>query len=754
MPSQPAPQHQNRLSRESSPYLLQHAANPVDWFPWGESAFQRARELNRPIFLSIGYSTCYWCHVMERETFEDESAAEVLNQSFVSIKVDREERPDVDEIYMAACQIFSQFTTGRAGGGWPLSAFLEPESLKPFYVGTYFPPIAAYGRPSFRQICESIQESWQERRPAVLQQAERIAEAVKNHLAGDTEGASVGDDEIRQGQAALMGVYDHQHGGFGSAPKFPQPPYLELLMRTGWQDPGIRNALLHTLESMALGGMHDQIGGGFHRYSVDAQWVIPHFEKMLYDQGQLLSLYARAHERTTDVVLGRAAEGIVEFVARELIDEEGAFFSALDAEVESREGGNYVWTAGEIRSAFKDAALDEDADAALKVFGLDAGPNFRDPHAPDAPPVNVLILRNRPDSLAAILGWKESDFIQRLDRWRSILRQARDRRPQPRRDEKVIASWNGLMIAGLVDAGSAMKRSEWVAMAAKAAGAILNRLWRDGTLHRSTCQGIVGPRGVLEDYGAMIYGLIRLAGATHDDHWRRQGVDLLEAADGIFGDGRGGFYENEAGRSDLFCRARAVHDGAVPSGTSLMIASMLEVADQTGDATYHHRAEAAIRSVGSAICTFPLSLALTTAQLVRLDCPRSERRCASSVEPMVAVHVDRISVNPDRRKSRMVVTLSIPDGLHLKAPADGQSAFQGLEIRVEPSTIDYALEFPSAGDQTEDGLSIFRGSLEVGVRLESSQPLPDDLHLHVRYQVCTEFECLAPTNRSFQVSLR
>ncbi|MFO0872595.1 MAG: DUF255 domain-containing protein [Phycisphaerales bacterium] len=346
-----APRHENRLARETSPYLLQHAHNPVDWFPWGEEAFAEARRRNVPIFLSIGYSTCYWCHVMERESFEDEATAALLNERMVAIKVDREERPDVDEIYMTACQVFTQLTEGRASGGWPLSVVLEPATLRPFFVGTYFPPREMYGRTSFAQVVTALSDAWMNRRDDVLTQADRLATLVRDQLAQAPPRRAVGDATVKEAVGTLMRVHDREHGGFGGAPKFPQVPYLNLLAQVAWDNATVREALRRTADEMAIGGLFDQVGGGFHRYCVDATWTVPHFEKMLYDNGQLASFYATLVERTGDPYHAETLRRTLDYVLREMTSQEGAFFSAQDAEVDAREGASYVWTPDELKAA-------------------------------------------------------------------------------------------------------------------------------------------------------------------------------------------------------------------------------------------------------------------------------------------------------------------------------------------------------------------------------------------------------------------
>jgi uncharacterized protein YyaL (SSP411 family) len=381
----------NRLSRETSPYLLQHAHNPVAWFPWGDEAIAEARRRDVPIFLSIGYSTCYWCHVMERECFESEEIARQMNDRFVCVKVDREERPDLDDLYMTATQLL----TGH--GGWPMSVFLEPQGLRPFWAGTYFPPEPRHGVPSFPQVLDAMSRAWTERRGEVLEQAASVAEGVRQHMVSEEAPVGLGLPQVTEAGRDLLKRFDRVHGGFGGAPKFPQPVFLEFLLdlRAAAADDATRDAIdqavRRTLDRMAIGGVFDQVGGGFHRYSVDERWLVPHFEKMLYDNAQLAQVYARAAVVYSDDFYATIARRTLDYALREMTSSEGAFYSAQDAEVDGREGGNYVWTPEEIRAALPP----EDAGFAIKVYGADAGPNFRDPHYPDSSSTNVLFLRER-----------------------------------------------------------------------------------------------------------------------------------------------------------------------------------------------------------------------------------------------------------------------------------------------------------------------------------------------------------------------
>jgi uncharacterized protein YyaL (SSP411 family) len=506
----------NRLARERSPYLLQHAHNPVDWYAWGPEAFDRARREDKPIFLSIGYSTCHWCHVMEHESFEDASVAQVLNEHFVSIKVDREERPDVDRVYM----MFVQATTGA--GGWPMSVWLTPD-LQPFFGGTYFPPTSRWGRPGFVEILEQLSRAWRTERTQIVDSAADVIERLRASSGADGAAPDrapiAGLDALETGIAAFGQAFDARHGGFGGAPKFPRPSELVFLLHahalTGSHE--ARRMAVETLRAMALGGLRDQIGGGFHRYSVDAEWRVPHFEKMLYDQAQLAIAYLEAAQVTGEEFYAVVAEDTLEYVRRDLTSPEGAFFSAEDADsevpshagaaepAEKREGAFYVWTAGEI--ARLTAA---DAPIVSRRFGVEPRGNApADPQGEFADQ-NILYIAQPIDDIAARVGVSEADVMDALGRARETLFAARETRPRPHRDDKVLTAWNGLMIAAYARAARVLvdspRRDEWRGMAERAAGWIRDHLWQPDTrtLLRRYRDGEAAIEGFCEDYAYLV----------------------------------------------------------------------------------------------------------------------------------------------------------------------------------------------------------------------------------------------------------
>jgi uncharacterized protein YyaL (SSP411 family) len=623
----------NRLAHEASPYLLQHARNPVDWYAWGDEAFAAARARNVPIFLSIGYSTCYWCHVMERESFENDAIAAQMNEHFVCVKVDREERPDVDDLYMAATIVM----TGR--GGWPMSVFLDPVSLRPFYCGTYFPAEPRHaGIPTFPKLLEAMSGVWKQQREAAIEQAGKVADAVREQTASRAGGVELGQEPVAHAVSGLLRTFDRVHGGFGRAPKFPQPVFLDLLLdvRARAADDSTADAidecLRRTLDAMALGGVRDQIGGGFHRYSVDEKWLVPHFEKMLYDNAQLASVYARASGQYGDAFYADIAQSTCDYVLREMTHEQGGFFSAQDAEVDGREGLNYLWTAADISGALCPPEVDaipalaavarNAVDLASRVFGVAEGPNFQDPHHPEEPRRSVLFLQRRPEKLAADFQLSPADFSERLSRIAAAMYEARSRRTQPHMDDKVLAAWNGLMIGALATCAGALGAPRYLAAAEKAADFVLAELVKDGRLHRSWRDGRLGPPGVLEDSACMIHGLLALARQLEGPARERritQARELLSSARAAFFDAAtGAMYDTREHAPNLFVRARSTHDGALPSAASVMVNALIDLAELTGDPGFAGQALASLDTYSGEIAENPVGACNSVRALLRL----------------------------------------------------------------------------------------------------------------------------------------
>ncbi len=562
---------ENRLARETSPYLLQHAHNPVDWYPWGEEAFARARAEDKPVLLSVGYSACHWCHVMERESFENPAIAAVMNEGFVSVKVDREERPDVDHIYMQAVQSM----TGH--GGWPMTVFLAPDGT-PFYGGTYFPPEDRHGLPGFPKLLAAIADAWRSRRAEVLQSGKELTESLGQ---GDRlRGAAtlLSEELLFTAFSGISSQFDEEWGGLGGAPKFPQPMIWEFVLRffKRGDNPYAQRMVHTTLIRMARGGMYDHLGGGFARYSVDAHWMVPHFEKMLYDNAQLASLYLHAWLAFGDPECRRVCEETLDYLLRDMTDPSGGFYSAEDADSEGHEGKFYVWTPEEIR-----AVLGADAERALAYWGVDGGPNFEGQ--------SILYLAGEPDP----------EGIAPL---RRRLLEARAKRVRPGRDDKVLAGWNGLACRALAEAGRALGRADYIAAAVRNAEFLLGSMRHDGRLLRTWKAGQARLKGYLEDYAMVAAALVDVYEATFERRWLDAARGLADDMVGLFWDGeREGFYDTGHDHERLIVRPRNLFDNAVPSGTSVAIETLLRLAALTGEAAYESRALAALRPVADLI---------------------------------------------------------------------------------------------------------------------------------------------------------
>jgi uncharacterized protein len=547
----------NQLAQETSPYLLQHAENPVDWHPWGEEAFALARETDRPLLVSIGYSACHWCHVMERESFEDPQVAALMNERYVCVKVDREERPDVDAIYMDALQAM----TGH--GGWPLNAFLRPDGV-PFYAGTYYPPQPRQGMPSWSQVLEGVTHAWREQRAEIEAASQTILPRLQGAAALEPPGGEIDPRSLEQAVTTLRRSYDAEHGGWGGPPKFPQASTIEFLLRRGE-----REMALHTLRRMASGGMYDQVGGGFARYSVDARWIVPHFEKMLYDNALLARAYLHAWQVSGEALFLRVVTETLDWGLRELRQPEGGFASALDADSEGVEGKFYVWTPDQVR-----AALPEDlAPAALQHFGILPGGNFEGASIP---------VRATPDP-------------ERLDEIKAGLLAAREQRVRPGLDDKRLTAWNALMISALAEAGAVLERADYLDAAVAAADFIARDMHdADGRLLRTYNRGRAKIPAYLEDHAFLLEASITLYEATFDDRWFAQAVALADEILERFADReRGGFFAVAADH-ELIARRKELEDAPIPSGGSSAAYGLLRLAALTGEGRYADAAERTI----------------------------------------------------------------------------------------------------------------------------------------------------------------
>ncbi|MEX2541858.1 MAG: thioredoxin domain-containing protein [Trueperaceae bacterium] len=594
----------NRLAGESSPYLRQHRENPVDWHPWGSEAFELAEREDRPVLLSVGYSACHWCHVMAHESFEDPETARLMNENFVNVKVDREERPDVDAIYMNAVQAMT------GSGGWPMTVVLTPQG-EPFFGGTYFPADDRYGRPSFRRVLSALAGAWRDRRDEVLSSAGEMRTYL-NGLGRAGEGAGGLDPNLpRDALEELHRRFDDRYGGFGAAPKFPPHSVLRFLLAR----PGEHaRELAHvTLRRMANGGIFDQIGGGFARYSVDEQWLVPHFEKMLYDNAQLLSRYSEAYRHNADPLYQQVIEATVAWLARELRHPAGGFYSALDADSEGEEGRFYVWDEAEF-----DAVLGPEAAAAKEWFSVTTEGNFEGRNiltAPDLPIQEVGSVdgsgADSRDDFATRFQIEPDRLDERVEGWKQRLLAAREERERPGLDDKVLTSWNGLAIGGLADAGRVLHRPEYVEHAREAARFVRGELWRDGRLLHAYGGGQARIAGLLEDYAYLGLGLLALYHATFEEEWLLWALELCEVIATHFADDRGAFFSTPDDGEPLIVRPKGVADSAVPSENAAAAELFVQVARLTGRHEPEERALSAVAGLADLVRRHPTGLGAT-----------------------------------------------------------------------------------------------------------------------------------------------
>jgi uncharacterized protein YyaL (SSP411 family) len=593
--AQPAavPKKPNRLINQQSPYLRQHAYNPVDWYPWGPEALERARAENKPILLSIGYSACHWCHVMERESFDDEETAQLMNQFFVPIKVDREERPDLDQIYMDAVQLLS----GR--GGWPLTMFLTPDG-GPFFGGTYFPPEDRHGLPSFKRVLRAVAQAYRERPQEVAENVGRLTRALDTLSSLKAPGAEVSAETVERAAGAMANHYDRVNGGIGQAPKFPNTFIFSLFLRVyrRTKQPVYAEMVRHTLSKMAKGGIHDQIGGGFHRYSVDAAWLAPHFEKMLYDNALLASLYLDAARALEEEQFTQVARGIFEYVRREMTSPEGGFYSSQDADSEGEEGAFFLWTPELVRAVLGD----ELAPIAARYFDVSEEGNFDGR--------NVLRRTIEASDAAKLFAVEEAKTAAMVEEIRQKLFAAREARVKPGRDEKILAAWNGLMISALAEGYRMLGETRYLEAAERAAKFVTTRLWDGNRLKRCFKDGVAQPNGYLEDYACVAYALIDLYEATLTPDYLSQARALVQVVLDHFADAQnGGFFFTADDHETLITRSKPLFDGSTPSGNSRMCLVLLRLFAYFGEERFLKEAERILALTASAMQEQPVALA-------------------------------------------------------------------------------------------------------------------------------------------------
>ena len=587
----------NRLIHERSPYLLQHAYNPVDWYPWGKEAFERAKREDAPIFLSIGYSTCHWCHVMENESFEDREVASLMNEAFVCVKVDREERPDIDSVYMSVCQ----HMTGT--GGWPLTIIMTPDRI-PFFAATYLPKTSRFGVTGMLDLIPRIREIWRTRR----HEAESIGEQVKASLVDterDMQGASLGKGQIDEVYGSLVLSFDEMNGGFGTAPKFPTPQNMLFLLRY-WKRTKQKLAVRmveKTLRAMRGGGIYDQIGFGFHRYSTDSRWLLPHFEKMLYDQALLAMAYVECFQAIGDEEYKLTAEEILEYVIREMTSPEGGFYSAEDADSEGEEGKFYFWTKEQVRDALSD---DGDTTFATKIFSISSQSNFKESSKTENGK-NVLHYSKAPEELAVETGVSLNEFQNRLSDIRPRLFLEREKRVHPDRDDKILADWNGLMIAAFAKAAQVFDEEKYRLAARRSADFILEKMKdKGGKLFHRYRQGEVYVDGFLDDYAFLSWGLIELYEACFETKYLQSALELTETIIENFWDkSRGGFYQTAEDAEEVLLRNKQLHDGALPSGNSVETLNLLRLARLTANIAYEEYANKTMQAFSRTVAEMP-----------------------------------------------------------------------------------------------------------------------------------------------------
>ncbi len=579
----------NSLANETSPYLLQHKDNPVDWYAWGPEALEKAKQEDKPILVSIGYSACHWCHVMEHESFEDEATAALMNERFVSIKVDREERPDLDSIYMSAVQAMS------GHGGWPLNCFLTPEG-SPFYGGTYWPPDDRMGMPSFTKVLEAVSDTYRNRREEVVENANQIRKYLVEASATTPKHDPLNAEIIDQAVRGLARAFDPANGGFGAAPKFPQPALVEFLLRTHRRSGDDRAAAMakQTLDRMAAGGIYDQIGGGFHRYAVDAIWLVPHFEKMLYDNAQLARAYLDGYRALGDKQYRLVAIQILDYVLREMTSPDGGLFATQDADTEGEEGKFYVWSKAE----FDEVLESDDAIVVARYYDVTDTGSFEG-H-------NVLNVPEPPVDVAKQLGITAEALEETVERAKGKLYKAREKRVRPGRDEKVLTSWNGLMLRAFAEASRVFGRADYRDAAERNATFLLERLSRDGKLLHSFKDGVAKIPAFLDDYANLIDGLIALYEATFERRWLDEALRLTETMIEDFADKDGvGFYDTGVGHEDLISRPRDLQDGATPAGNSVAASVLLKLAAMTSNEEYQRRATALLGTMARPMAEHP-----------------------------------------------------------------------------------------------------------------------------------------------------
>ena len=732
------PRFTNRLILEDSPYLIQHAHNPVNWFAWGPQAFERAKREGKPIFLSIGYSTCHWCHVMERESFDNLEIARILNEKFISIKVDRERRPDLDEVYMTSVRLI----TGQ--GGWPMSNFLTPEG-KPFFGGTYFPP------EHFEALLRRIDEVWRTRKQEVLASANQITAAVLEITTARSEAQSVSKATIAEAVTQILGQHDTELGGFGAPPKFPREPELLLLLETALRsgDAQALAAAEHTLEAMARGGIFDQIAGGFHRYSTDARWLVPHFEKMLYNQAHLARAYLAAFQLTGKSVYGRVARQTLEYVLRDMRSPEGGFYSATDADSEGKEGEFFLWTTDQLRNA-----LGEDAALAIDLYGATDQGNFESK--------NILHLPTSLESYAQQQQLPLPGLLERVDRIREKLRLKRAMREHPLRDEKILSAWNGMMITTLAQAYDVFGDDGYLQAATRAA----NFIWshnrsNTGDLLRIFLAGSASTPASQDDYAYLLESIITLFDVTGDPLWLQRAEELARGMLQRFWDDEHGGFFMSADNVDphLIARPKSPYDSAVPSGNSVAVRSLAMLGARSGDLAFHDKANATVAAFSATIRRYPAGysyMLLGTGEV--LEGSAGPRQYGAQGHVSVNAHIERGS----GKTLRLVVDLVIQEGWHINAHQPLQASLIPTVLTVDGhrgqwrlGSVDYPPSKTVELAFQQEPLALYLGNVQlaapIGWNESEEEALPPVVPVRLKIQACNDEICLLPEELLLEV---
>jgi hypothetical protein len=737
----------NRLIHEKSPYLLQHVRNPVDWYPWGQEAFEQARKENKPIFLSIGYSTCHWCHVMERESFEREDVAEIMNKYFICIKVDREERPDIDEIYMNATNLI----VGR--GGWPNSLWLTP-NRKPFYAGTYFP------REGFKTILLRLAQAWGNQRSEVESQADRITTAMKN-MVGTRSVKASGDlnkELVKQAENQIAGSFDKRLGGFGGAPKFPPHQKLMLLIS---QYRKTKNAKLlemitKTADAMADGGIHDHIGGGFHRYSTDSRWFLPHFEKMLYDNAQLARVYTDLYLITKDKRYREVAEGILDWVIRDMTDKDGGFYSALDADSEGKEGKFYLWRHDEVVNILGS----EEAERFARVYGFEKKGNYRDEAAGERPGTNIVYLKKPLKNKTKTEKLSLENLRNQLRKDRAKLLNVRNKRIWPGLDDKVLVNWNGLMIGSFAYAGKELNEPKYVNAAQRAANFILHTMKKNGRLIHRYRQGEAKLDAYLDDYAFLADGLLELYEATGDKQWLDETKSLIEVLFEHYQDKEGAFFHTADDHEKLLLRTKEPYDRAIPSGNGVAAVVLVRLGRITGDQKYLEQARRLLNFFlgfmeRAPAGTSTMMIAVDQLEDIKVSLTKTgEKPKAQLRKRPITLQAFASDVTVEQGQTiQMSIKIEIDEGYHINSaqPLSKNLIATSVSLKKLQQAAITTISYPKGKEVkfqfSPESLSVYEESVRIEFAVtiaKGAKAGKSNLEIEVQTQACTETLCLTP----------